>query len=344
MFPYIILYIVLFLLSFKIKKGKFTFFDYLLVIILILFSALRCVGVDYHLYSLNFENLSEFSTITSRTGIGYAFFAYFVKFVLKGNFQFIIFVISFFTNLFIYLFFKKFSERPGMSALIYVSFGFYTTSFNMFRQTLSLSLILLGALNLHENKYLKTILCYIFAFLIHSSAILPICVYSFLFKFKNFKIDYRFVYLFSIVILLFYDKLFPYFINLFNDYSMYLTYDSTPGIGTYLIVLTHVFIFLFLINRNKSRLIAYRGNSLFFNIMLLGTAIMLLELKNFLFFRIAFYFTVSIAVVLVDYYQVVDLKKNKVLSFLLYICIFVYYLVYINSFDGVMPYISILSL
>ena len=65
---------------------------------------------------------------------------------------------------------------------------------------------------------------------------------------------------------------------------------------------------------------------------------MVLEFKNFLFFRIAFYFTIISTIMLPSFYIQHNLKNRKIESLLFYLCLFVYYLVYISSFDGVLPY------
>lgn len=338
MIPYIIFYIIILALTFKIKEKKFEIWDFILLGVLISFSAFRTVGVDYNLYKLNFEHLTLSSSITSRTGIAYAYFAYFVKFVLKNDFQIIIIVISLITNIFIYLFFKKNSKRPGMSLLIYISLGFYTTSFNMFRQMLSFAIVLHGLNKFNEKKYLKMIVLYCLAFFIHSSSIIAIIMYTFFSKFPKIEINKILLFSLSIFGLIFYNKLFPLVVKLTNGYEMYLNYDATPGIGTFMIVGTFLIIYFFMFLLNKKKIIDFEQSNTFLNLLTIGIAIMILELKNFLFFRFAFYFTFFISIIFVDYYESCNLKKNKFLNLAFYLCMFIYFLVYINNFDGVVPY------
>lgn len=343
MLPFIIFYIIVFLLSFKISKGKFTFWDFLLLLIIILFSALRTVGVDYGLYNTMFNKISpNINYITNRTGIGYVYFAFFVKNILHLNFQFIIIIFSTFTNLFIYLFLKKYSNKPGLALLIYISFGFYSTSFNMFRQMLSFSLTIYGASLLEEKKYLKTMIFYIIALTIHSSSIIGIVSYTILFCNKNIKLKPVFLFFISIILLLEYSTIYPLVIGLIDNYSMYLTYDYNPGIGTYVIVTIYLIMYLLLFYANRKKIFYMDTNSnLFYNMITIGTAIMLLEYKNFLFFRVAYYFTFVISITLVDIYEKY-FKKNKIINLLFYLFMFIYFLIYIYSFDGVVPYKCIL--
>lgn len=89
---------------------------------------------------------------------------------------------------------------------------------------------------------------------------------------------------------------------------------------------------------NKKKIIDFEQSNTFLNLLTIGIAIMILELKNFLFFRFAFYFTFFISIIFVDYYESCNLKKNKFLNLAFYLCMFIYFLVYINNFDGVVPY------
>lgn len=330
---YIVFYLLIFALSFKIKKDKFTFCDFVILLILILFSGLRSAGIDYFLYQKIFDNL----TIVSRTGTGFRYLMYFFKNVLNLNYQSLIFFVSFLTNIIFYFYFKKNSQKPGLSLLIYISAGFYTTSFNMFRQTLSMGFVLLGSECFKNKKYLLSLIVYFFAFSIHSSSIIAIISYIILFLTRKRKIKFKYLVFISVIILIFYDKYFYSFLSLFESMSVYRNYDSTPGIGTFLNVLVYLLISIFLIipkYKNSEKCNDYYT----YNLFLIGLSVVLLELKNFLFFRIAFYFTILTPIVLTDFYIEHNFNKRKIESLIYYICLFIYFLVYVNSFDGVVPY------
>lgn len=337
MIIYSILFIVIALLSRKVIKNKFQIWDYLILIILILFSGLRQVGLDYNLYNNIYNTNFEMS---SRTGLGFTYLMYFFKYNLSLDFQSLIFFISFFTNFLIYYYIKKKSNNPGLSVLLFVCLGFYTTSFNMFRQSLSIALILFASC--FEWKYKKNIklFCYIFAFLIHSSSLIAIVVYNGIDIFKKKQIPVILILLFSIFGIIFYDKLFLSIVGGLKGYSLYLEYNSTPGLGTYINVFLYAVIgFIFVLptilkNINKSDVPDYR----LYNLFLIGLGIMLLEIKNFLFFRIAFYFTISIIILLAEFYREKKFRFRKVNSLIFYICIYIYFLTYVYSFDGVLPY------
>lgn len=338
MIPYIVFFILILFLSFKITEGKFKMIDFMFIGIIILFSALRGVGVDYGLYQNLYNAITPDSIVTSRTGGGFWYIMILLHNTFNADYQILIILISILTNLFIYYYIKKNSQHPGRTMLIYICLGFYTTSFNMFRQMLSISFILIGSHMLDKSK-IKAILLYLIAFSIHSSAIIGILGYFILSRFKKININPIFVFLIAMGVLLMYNQVFSNILSLLPEYNMYLKYDSTPGIGTYLIVSIFVIIYLFFLLPNKEELIKINEkNRLFFALSTIGVGIMLLELKNYLFFRIAFYFTIYIIFLISDYYSLKKIEKNRPLSLIFYMVVFAYFLIYVSSFDGVMPY------
>lgn len=333
---YIIFYILIFLISFKIKKDAWNIFDFLFLFLIICFSGLRSTGLDYFLYQKIFFKFSNIISL-GRTGLGFDYIIYFIKFILGWNYQSLIFLFSLFTNLLLYIFFKKSSTRPGLTMLIYVSLGFYTTSFNMFRQTFSIIMCLMSMMFLEKKNYFMVAVSWLIAIVIHSSSIIAIIIYMLVRIFKNRRLKFRYLMVFPIIGLILYDKLFIYLINLSSSYSMYSTYDSTPGMGTYLNVFVYLILTMFLSNSKFMRFQKKHDYS-YYNLFLIGVSIMVLEFKNFLFFRIAFYFTILGPIILTDFYEENHFRNHRLESLIFYSCLFIYFLVYINSFDGVIPY------
>ena len=345
MLPYIILFFILFIISLNIKK-KWSIYDFLTLLILILYSSIRYgIGSDYFLYR-NIYNLSyNLDYIaTNRTGIGFSYIYNF--FYMAGlTYQQVIAIYATITIICFYIFFKKYSSNPGLSILLFVGLGFYTASFNGFRQIMSLSILLWGFSFFIEKKYLRAICLAMISFLIHSSSLFGILLYTCVYLLRNKKINFIWFYGISIALSFSYRILFEKIILLFNQYAGYINYDSVPGVGTYLIVLFYLCITIFLILRNKKKIIENNPNGNFMiNILIIGNAIMLFQLKNWLFTRIAVYCTIFVPILISEYYEYSNLKKNKEMSLLLYIIIFIYYLIYVYSFGGVVPYRTIFSL
>lgn len=328
------------------KRKKWDIFDFILLITLIIFSAIRYgIGIDYNLYKKIFDNIYLLSDMsTNRTGVGFSYFMYFVKNILHGNFQIVIAICSIITNFFMYYFFKKNSKRPGLSILLYLSLGFYTTSFNMFRQMLSMSFLLIG-FNLFKNKKkFFSLIAFIIATFIHSTSLLAILVYLFLIIFKKINLTPKILFPIGIVAVFLYDTIFNIIIKMIPSMGLYIDYSSLPGVGTYINVAVYLIIALLIMSKRKKIEILNHDGKLFCNAVVIGATVMLLELKNYLFFRIAYYFIIFIPILLVDYYETASFRTKKINSLAFYMCLLIYFLIYVFSFDGVIPYKTILEL
>ena len=76
----------------------------------------------------------------------------------------------------------------------------------------------------------------------------------------------------------------------------------------------------------------------YFNYFAIAIIISSFQLKNYLFMRIVVYFSIFMPLLIAEFYEKLNINNNKIISFLLYITIFVYFLIYTNSFGGVVPY------
>ena len=174
---YILLFLIVFVIQFKIKAKKWDFYDFLLLLILVLMSGLRYgIGTDYYLYSNIYNDSYDLSLMpTNRTGIGFSYLChYFVEMGLK--YENLIMFCSIITIICVYVFLKKYSLRPGLAILIYICLGFYTSSFNGFRQYMSLSLLLIAFIFYRDKKRILSYAFGIISFLIHSSSLFGLLI------------------------------------------------------------------------------------------------------------------------------------------------------------------------
>ncbi len=338
MIIYILFYIIIFLLSLKVKPKKYTFIDYLILILMVLFSGLRACGTDYFLYKFFYELINETTVAASRTGIGFTYLRIFFHNVLHLDYQFLILFVSAVTNLCIYKFIKEKSNKPGLALLCYISFGFYTNSFNMFRQMMSISLVLIGTLYWEKGNKLISIIFYIFGFLLHSVSLVGIIIYSLDKFFRMIKLDPIIVIIIFIIFYLTYDKFFDLIMNFIPSLSIYKNRDYIPGLGTYLIIIVNCIIFVFLSLFKKKIVDSDSMINKYFNYFAIAIIISSFQLKNYLFMRIVVYFSIFMPLLIAEFYEKLNINNNKIISFLLYITIFVYFLIYTNSFGGVVPY------
>lgn len=345
MLPYIIFYFLVFLLSFKIKKNKISIFDFLLICILILFSALRVgIGTDYKMYYVIFKNFITVSqSATSRTGVGYSVLMYLFKNILHLNYQFLIAFAACVTILCLYYYFKKNSDNPGKSILLYVSIGLYVSAFNGFRQNMSIAIALVGLTLFQNNKKIPSIFLLIIASLLHSSTLILILCY-YLFVYKKITIKPYIVFVISIFLYLSYNFVFPILISKFAAYSGYIetNFNTTPGIGTFIIVLAYSFLYFIYFQKRKNDF--SEKENLYLNVFGVAIMAMSLQLHNWLFSRILDIFIPFIPILLAKAYTIECGKKSgKIFSLIFHVLCFIYFCVYVYSFGEVVPYSSILT-
>ncbi len=344
MIPYVILYILIFLLSFKIKKGKVDIYDFFMLSILIFFSSIRYgIGTDYLYYKSFYLSSRIYLTLaTDRTGIGFSMLTRFFSRTLNLDYTYFIAFCAIITISCFYVFFKKISNNPGRSILIFVALAFYTSTFNGFRQYLSLSVLLIGYLFFQNKKYIRTTMLFIISFFIHSSSIIPMVVYLIVTIFKKIKIKPIYIVISSLMLYFLYNPIFSFVINISQAYAGYEQYESAPGIGTYLIVLAYYVMYFFLILPNKKKIDS--SHKKYIDLISIGIIILSLQLHNWLFDRIAASFMIFLPIILSDCYDKGFNENNKLEKLVFHALLFVYFLVYIHTFGGVYPYKSILSL
>jgi len=328
----------MFIVTRKIKDEKWNCYDYICLVIMILFSALRYgIGTDYNLYSDMFDAMTDIHNIgISRTGIGFSFLMLLVK-SMHIPFQCVIIILSVFTNIFYYIFVKKYCKNPGLAIFLYIALGFYTMSFNMFRQMLSMVLVLYAVKLANEKKITKSIIIAIIAISMHSSSIIALAFYLFFYELKN-KVSYSIICLSSILMVIFYDFVFIYIMPLFSQYSLYMNEQYAAGTGTKLIVIFYIFV-ISMIAYYRNELVKFNKNNFYFiNIIIFSLIFVIMELKHYLFARLAYYFTILVPLVLADLYNVLGIKNKKLDWLFFYSVMFIYFLMYIYSFDEVIPY------
>lgn len=342
MVPYIIIYIIVFLLSFKIKKEKITIFDILLLFVLISFSSLRVgIGTDYKLYKVIFEKATTISELgTSRTGIGFSYLLIFIKNILGLEYQYLIAFCSVITIVCFYYYIKKSSKNPGRSILIYLAIGIYVSAFNGFRQNMSIALALVGLTLLKNNKKIMSIIFIILSILFHSSTLILILAYYFI-VIRNIRIKPIYAFIGFVILFFSYNIVFSNLINLFDNYSGYAetSFDTTPGIGTFVIVTTYFVIYFFMF-LSKYEMFP-EDEKRYISIFAIAICTMSLQLHNWLFSRVTDIFMAFMPILLSTYYDLICKENKKKFSLFFHMGCFIYYLMYVYSFGEVIPYHNI---
>lgn len=336
MIIYTVFFLIIFLLSVKIKSQKYTIFDFFMLTALICFSGFRTVGTDYLLYSNIYDYITIYNPFIRSGQLFGKLFIYFYN--ANFSYQTLIFMISTITNLFIYFLIKRYSKKPGIAIILYVGLGFYPYTFNAFRQSLSISVALMSMHYLYNKKYIKSFIFCVIALFSHNTSLILIAVFSIFIKFPKLNIKANWMLMISLVLFLFYDKFFNIIVTKFNFLSIYQfnQEEYKGGIGTMINVAIYLCLFFTLLRINKSNI-----NSFWMKIFCLGTLINMFSIKNWLFNRIALDFLFITPILLSNLFYEKNLIKHKIITSMYYILPYIYYLMYIYSYGGIYPYHSI---
>ena len=342
MIIYCIFLIISFILLCFVKGEKYKISDIGMLILLICFSGFRYgIGTDYSLYEGIYLAMSNITMSLFRTGIGYYYFSYFLYKIFPNTAIPLFFIIAMCTCLFIYKLCKKMSINPGMSIFLFICLGYYTASFNIFRQFLSISFFLYGYVCLKEKKKIKMVTLFILSILIHQVSIVPIFIVLLTKKFKK-VINVKNLFLVALVILIFYNLAYKLVMTLMKSVSIYSnSKDFFPGIGTFLQIL-YYFIILIFVEKNKLKIISRREDNLqIVNLFIISFFIMLLGIKNILFVRLASYLNIFSIILIPELYNIYNIKNKKLEKIVYYLFFIIYFFAYINAFGDVVPYHSI---
>ena len=197
-----------------------------------------------------------------------------------------------------------------------------------------MAFVFLGTHYLKNKKKTKTVVSYVIGFLIHSSSLLGIvfsiyCMYS---KKKNSKKILTILLLAALIVI--YDVAYTFVMSNLRSYSLYLETASeyAAGIGTFLNV--GLFVILYIITSRGYNLVAEKKQTS------LGTVAMGLSVKNWLFARLAYYFTFYYVFTLDEF---IDKRRDKrLVVFCYYLGLATYFILNTLFFNEVIPYRSVL--
>ena len=342
---YILLYFLIILFYNKLnKKNKYTWI--FIGIVFTLICGLRYgIGTDYFFYSRMYNNLEYYP----RTEL---FFSTLIKFMNKMNLSVTTFfvVVSSLTTFFYFKGVKENSNLPGFSLLLYLAMGFYCGTFNGIRQFLALSIAFCATKYLGRDNFksnIKYLLCIFFATLCHSTAV--VLFISFFFVNKNKTKKTLFIVLgICIAAKIMYNPIYNFVITHFSQYAVYsnrtiMTF-SEAGAGTYLITFIHILLaIIFIINKDKLESIN-NMNRIYINMFVLSIFFFALGLNNAVAVRLAYYYSIYAILILPDLLKIYLGKKMTVWYVIVIIALFIYYIVYIISFNRTVPYNSIFNI
>lgn len=170
----------------------------ILICFLIFIAGFRSIdiGTDTENYYLFYYRILNNYQFISRYEPLFQLLNYFVV-KLKLGFEWVTFLSSVLTIIPLYFAFNKSSRFPLFSWFVYIAFCYYFQSFNIMRQSIAMSWVLLAICYLDSNKSFfdkksnrKTIIYTIIAILFHYTAVLVLLIYFLNYILSKYKLWY----------------------------------------------------------------------------------------------------------------------------------------------------------
>lgn len=179
------------------KEKKFIGISMLLLSILTIcaLAGLRSskVGTDVENYALNqfwlYNNEKRnFLYVIRQTGIEPLFSLLVLVSTIFKDFHFTLFFIEFACAVPIYIYAYKNRNETSLTFIIFIFLmTMYARSFNLMRQSIAISLIILSTYYFKIKKYKKTFLIYLISIMFHYSAVICIAIYFIMHILMNYK-------------------------------------------------------------------------------------------------------------------------------------------------------------
>ena len=318
-----------------------------LFLVLFIISAFRAPseGIDLPRYVASFEK-HDLRILSQNLEVGFTYLMNFFSYINNSS-LFFTFVTSLLVLIPLYLFLKRESKNVYLSLLLYVFFAYYTESFNIVRQSIAISVILLGFSLFINKRYLLGLLLVFVACSIHYSAIFIFPIYFLTSKYVYIKPNVAMLLITTTIIIALTQALRLEAINssLINKYILIESYRNKASKFLFQLniydrgVLGYIFIYLpssiFTIvcsymKKNKSK---------YTQLLIIGTIIQNLVYYFAVVDRFALYLLIFQIVVFVNVYE--ENKNRLKVPFtllLMYYCILFIFRYSMQNLSGVYPY------
>ena len=333
MLLYIVVWIILLLYSFKKEN---TTILWICILLLICMAGLRSISVGTDTFS--YEDIYYWIEAGNANFIepGWRFLNWLIQYV-GGNFNMLLMVVAILTLLPVGFVIKQCSPAPSLSLFLYFSLFTYLQSYNLMRQMLAVSIVLLGYTYLYKQQRVRYLICVAFAMTFHTSALFSIP----LIWIDRFNLSMKKVlWILSITLILGYLLSDTAFLYLVGPYAAYLENGYKEGLlSIYIqaVLINLLFLFIFYTTDKESQ------NSFWIKIFFIGIVLMDLTARLTQGTRITLFFMVVQFIVYPQYF-VSNRVSNKILvhfCILLY-CAMIFMKLLIWDGNGVCPYKCIL--
>lgn len=308
------------------------------------------IGNDTEEYLRIFREVNSglYDNSESRYEIGYLWLNQ-----ILGNFSDNSQIIFIATSLFIYYsfgrFILKYSKFPWLSLFLFLTYGFFSFSITVVRQSIAIAILLFSYDYILKNKFIKFLGLVILATLFHSTAVF----FIFSYLCNKIKINSKTILIFILIVASAY-ALFNVLLNqMFSLFPIYEHYDGGKYFGEtrlasvlYVFISSIIFIFSYLIintNENKQKLSSNKltqFNSEAFMIMM-AIGVYVLSMKLNILDRIAIYYNIFSIVLLPNAINLLNKNMKGLLTFVTILLFFAYsttLLILRPGWNSVFPY------
>lgn len=342
MIIYLTLPILIIVFIKKINNKKNTYFDFIILSLMILICGLRYkVGTDYTIYTRMFL----YTELFDNTEILFKALIVLIKHLFNENVYVYFFITSLITMILFYKAIKENAEKPGDSLFYLICLGYYALSFNTIRQMIAAAIMLYATKYLIDKKAVKYWIVTIIAGLFHTTALIMIPFYYF----ANMKFDKKMLKIIFIIMfigVIAYQPLFKFVTTNIDKYKSYAEINhytySEAGYGTYVIAIFHIILICLIIKKRNALIEINPKNQVYINLIIVSIFFYLLSLENTVAVRPGYYFSIYLIYILPDLFKTL-FKQNYARDMILITVFFIiYYMVHLISFNTMLPYNTIL--
>ncbi|WP_274648613.1 EpsG family protein [Paenibacillus humicola] len=296
--------------------------------VLIMVSGLRNNIGDTVFYIHTYE-INDFSWnyIAQQKDIGFNLFQKLLKSFTTDP-QAFIFSVALITNLFIVLVLYKYSRLFELAVYVFITSGSFIVSMNGIRQYMAAAIIFAATKFLMEGHWKRYMLTVLIAAFFHQSALIMIPIY-FLVRRKAWTGTTIALLVVAVLIVAGFNQFQDVLFSALQDtsYSEYQNFQE-GGANILRVIFYAVPLVAAYLGREKLRLL-FPKIDIIVNLSLIGVVLMIISTQNWIFARVAIYFTIY-QIIVVSWVIKVFRQKDQKLIYLITIFVYLVFFFYEN--------------
>ena len=302
---------------------------------------------DEWIYRLKYTVIGSdsFFNIINRSEFGFSILNW-LLYRVSNNSQLLIFFCACITNILLINSIKKYSNIFWISIYIYICLGLFTTSFNIMRQFLAISIIYGGMKYLINKDFKKYLLIVLLASTIHNSSLIMIPIYFIVNRGIITKSIFK-ILIVSFIALILFDKVAIYLNSILENTgtrgAAYLsTIVNNEGYGVNPIRVLVYLCPLILGFYNLDNICKKNKNAiLFLNLYIIDVMIMIVSLKFVYVARFAQFFDMALVILIPDI--LTSFNEDKSNKLITSIALFLYFIYFVYQISLGTSYSSIFA-